>query len=610
MNTILNKLSGINLEVKRISEEVISFLVANGQNPPVEDIDTIRIALFGQFNSGKSTLVNALLGERVAVSGDAPETKVPHIYKWEGLEIVDLPGVDARMEEEKEALEALKQSHVVLYVISSVTGLDYDSIWTDLGKLSKNGIPFLIVINDKKAHQDAVSEQDFQQKLLMHFCELASSRLPDQNWTNRIFWVNAKLAEKGRLEKKHRLYERSGMQPLEHRIVEVIHEGRLIIENTAYLRKLQEYLKKLIISLTQEENSIEIKQIKEALENCEMVKARLEAVANNYAEKLTALKDIIYSNLAEAIFNKHKNKNITEKDLQPIFEEIWDNFLKRCEVEFKNLEVQIGLKSDSSQLVFDSDKNIYDKNESNDETRNTSYTNNEPNYLEGLGLIITLHQMTRPEFVQRLVYDACNAVETALDKVIDITVDGICNLIDKIGSVIDKASGSSASSKLGEQIATQGSKIAGTAGAKAGGGALAAKESAAATAGKGATTSWGRFLGPIVTLVFAAYQIHKGFKNVEMEREKRSILLKECECKAQTIVENAKDKFITNACVLVNDAIRPIKKQLYDRLRSYEQSERNIRSNLLRAHELSDHLDNLIQNMTRDLNQMKTLDSL
>ncbi|WP_404332090.1 GTPase [Mesobacillus maritimus] len=53
----------------------------------------VRIALFGQPGSGKSSLINALIGEDVArVSQETDTTISEDPYKWEDLILTDLPG--------------------------------------------------------------------------------------------------------------------------------------------------------------------------------------------------------------------------------------------------------------------------------------------------------------------------------------------------------------------------------------------------------------------------------------------------------------------------------------------------------------------------------------
>lgn len=57
----------------------------------------IKIALFGQPGSGKSSIINKLVGENLAAVGiTTDKTTREERYYWNGLELVDLPGYDTK----------------------------------------------------------------------------------------------------------------------------------------------------------------------------------------------------------------------------------------------------------------------------------------------------------------------------------------------------------------------------------------------------------------------------------------------------------------------------------------------------------------------------------
>lgn len=201
-----------------------------------------------------------------------------------GFEIADLPGGDGRLRESEEALGALKSAHAVLYVDSSATGLDYDTTWEDLKLLVARGIPFLVVVNDKKPHQDEASEREFRQQLGEHFRELATSKLPGQDRTNRFFWVRAKSAERGRLEIKEGLVLGSGIVPLEHALTSILRESDATVRAAAHLRALRDELRSLTTSFESASETVELRGIDDALQRCDMARSRLDAVANLVVE--------------------------------------------------------------------------------------------------------------------------------------------------------------------------------------------------------------------------------------------------------------------------------------------------------------------------------------
>ena len=52
------------------------------------------LMFYGVYNAGKSTLLNAIMGQAVASVADIPETHQVTGYKWNGYELFDTPGIN------------------------------------------------------------------------------------------------------------------------------------------------------------------------------------------------------------------------------------------------------------------------------------------------------------------------------------------------------------------------------------------------------------------------------------------------------------------------------------------------------------------------------------
>src|SRR5262249_26521026 len=148
-STLLSRLEKARGTCIQLANEINRFLADNGRpTASVIRAGKLRFALMGQYNAGKSTLVNALIGEAVAPTGDVPTTRETRAYEFRDFHILDLPGSDARVEEQREAERALREVHLVVYLASSQTGLDYESFWTDLHNLLSSGQHWLLAVND------------------------------------------------------------------------------------------------------------------------------------------------------------------------------------------------------------------------------------------------------------------------------------------------------------------------------------------------------------------------------------------------------------------------------------------------------------------------------
>jgi len=113
-------------------------------------------ALVGRPNVGKSTLLNALLGQKVSIVSPRPQTtrtRIHGVLTRPGMQIVfvDLPGIHAKQPRainrymNRTALASLADSDVNLFVIEALRWTEEDE--RALGELRAAGRPILLLIN-------------------------------------------------------------------------------------------------------------------------------------------------------------------------------------------------------------------------------------------------------------------------------------------------------------------------------------------------------------------------------------------------------------------------------------------------------------------------------
>jgi [FeFe] hydrogenase H-cluster maturation GTPase HydF len=112
------------------------------------------IAITGKRNVGKSTLINAILNQDIAITSDVPGTTTDPVYRTMELvplgsvTIVDTPGIDDEgLVGEKriqKANKAMYKADIALLVVSDIMS-EYEKKLID--EFNKLNIPFLIVIN-------------------------------------------------------------------------------------------------------------------------------------------------------------------------------------------------------------------------------------------------------------------------------------------------------------------------------------------------------------------------------------------------------------------------------------------------------------------------------
>ncbi|ENB9665887.1 dynamin family protein [Pseudomonas putida] len=170
------------------------------------------IMVYGVYNAGKSTLINALLGKELAAVADVPETARVQGYRWGDFEVLDTPGIDAPLEHEAITREQLVQSDVVIFVVNPLGVVEEEKTLDVLLELVLAGKMIFLVLNCKSRFdpidlariKDELSERIQQkagsQKVLGH--------IP-------IVEVNARSALKAKLENKQNLLNSSGFPKFE-----------------------------------------------------------------------------------------------------------------------------------------------------------------------------------------------------------------------------------------------------------------------------------------------------------------------------------------------------------------------------------------------------------
>lgn len=194
---------------------------------PKEDLATLQksiaqldelflIVVAGEFNSGKSALVNAMLGEKVLAEGVTPTTTHVTLVKWgekaeefpvdEGftiytyplpmlkeINIVDSPGTNAIIRQhERLTDEFIPRSDFVLFVTSAERPLT-ESERLFLDRILAWGKKIVFVLNKADIFEDEDSLREVKDFIRKH----AASLLGDEP---ELFAVSARLAQRARKE--------------------------------------------------------------------------------------------------------------------------------------------------------------------------------------------------------------------------------------------------------------------------------------------------------------------------------------------------------------------------------------------------------------------------
>lgn len=193
------------------------------------------VALIGRPNVGKSTLMNTLIGQKIAITSDKPQTtrnKIQTVYTDERGQIVfeDTPGIHKAKTKLGEYMvgvvrHTLKDVDIILWIVEASTfiGQSDMQIAENLKSLEK---PVVLAINktDKLKSKEAVLEIIEKYSKLLEFTEIIPLSALKANNTDRLLDILYKYLPEGPL-----YYDEDTLtdQPVRQLAAELIREKAL-----------------------------------------------------------------------------------------------------------------------------------------------------------------------------------------------------------------------------------------------------------------------------------------------------------------------------------------------------------------------------------------------
>jgi len=232
---------------------------------PAAAVDAHRCgtaAVVGRPNVGKSTLLNALIGQRLSITGPKPQTtrhRILGVVTREAGQILvlDTPGLHKSAERaigrqlNRTARQALVEADIVVHVVEAGRWNDEDEgVWR---ALADTAAPRLLVLNKIDVKKD-------RSALLPFIARVTSSRAYEA-----VLLVSAKSGD--------------GLAELERAIVERLPEGPAIFSADTLTDRSERFLaaelvrEQLMLRLAQElpyATTVEIEEFREAEGRCEI----------------------------------------------------------------------------------------------------------------------------------------------------------------------------------------------------------------------------------------------------------------------------------------------------------------------------------------------------
>ena len=173
----------------------------------------VRIAVFGKYNHGKSTLLNALVGSDIFAAADVRTTVANKEHRHDGVMWIDTPGLDADVhgKDDSEARRGAFKTADCLLLLHNVKAGELDkyeqSLYTELKKQDENHRSKMLLV---LTQIDQVEPADLEKVIDEILQQMRKREMPDLN----IIPVSAFRYMRGIREGQERFIAMSGMDKL------------------------------------------------------------------------------------------------------------------------------------------------------------------------------------------------------------------------------------------------------------------------------------------------------------------------------------------------------------------------------------------------------------
>ncbi len=267
------------------------------------------IMVYGVYNAGKSTLINALVGECVAATGDVPLTASVDSYCWNNSTILDTPGVDAPLDHEEVTREQMLKADAVIFVVNPSGAAEEEKTLKVLVEILQARKKLFLVLNDKD-RMDVETLTRLKNDIRIRLQSLAEAQgLQDVLQDIPILRVNAEMALQAKLNNVPGLLRASEFPIFEEALTTFIAS----IDSQHIYRRLgatlNGFLDKLLHTLEQQTTSDTVRSFDTLLKN---IVAQQQLCRNAVIDEVKNQREVMYRGSKAALRQdpEHAQANI------------------------------------------------------------------------------------------------------------------------------------------------------------------------------------------------------------------------------------------------------------------------------------------------------------
>lgn len=265
------------LKIEKYSQEILkienkvkqAFLNSNIEYKVVDDNkNTIKLVFAGQYSAGKSSILRLLTGRDDIAIGAGITTQKAHEYEWNGLNIVDTPGIHTQLRPDHDEISysAIASADMLVFVITNEL---FDShLAKHFRKLAidsdKAGEMILVVNKMERASEgNTLSQQSIIREDLRKVLEPYTPEQLKLCFLDAESYLDSLEERKEDPELADELLERSGYKDFIKTLNHFVKEKNISSKLTTKLYKMEDELQKAIHLLEPKSSDKDIAALEE-----------------------------------------------------------------------------------------------------------------------------------------------------------------------------------------------------------------------------------------------------------------------------------------------------------------------------------------------------------
>lgn len=288
--------------------------------------ETPTLMFYGVYNAGKSTLLNAIIGEEVASMADVPETHRVTAYPWNGYELYDTPGINGPEKDYVLSRTELIKHNIILFLVDDSDSFDSKIVSEEIVAIIESGKPLILVMNNKQTIDgeqgaDGIAKRG---KLYANIDAIAKTRgMLNALDRFKFIMIDADTALRARLQNKQVLLKASALEDLEQLVLQTLksQEGFQFLMPPVLMMEQQLVSIKTVLSQQLESNDeAQIVRLIDDLRDRRM--ALLERIKSKVRGKLEVTKDLVLHKLMNEQSIDEDTKRLNDELQQMIQHEV------------------------------------------------------------------------------------------------------------------------------------------------------------------------------------------------------------------------------------------------------------------------------------------------